>query len=297
MILIDGKATAATIRAELKEEVAKYKDDCGRAPGLAVVLVGDDPASQVYVRMKSRACDELGLHHRQYDKPADTPQEELEDLIQALNKDPQIDGILVQLPLPKGLDSQRILDMIDPEKDVDGFHPINVGRLSQGAPGFAPCTPAGCIELLKRYNLPTVGKKAVVVGRSNIVGKPLAMMLTQGGDFANATVTVCHSRTPDLGAEIRQADFIFAAVGVAKLIKADMVKEGAVVIDVGINRTDEGLVGDCDFEDVKDKVSAITPVPGGVGPMTIAMLMMNTVISFKKRMRVGEYEAKLKWEK
>ncbi|MFW5489901.1 MAG: bifunctional methylenetetrahydrofolate dehydrogenase/methenyltetrahydrofolate cyclohydrolase FolD [Desulfovibrio sp.] len=297
MILIDGKATAAAIRAELKEEAEKYKEVCGRAPGLAVVLVGDDPASQVYVRMKSRACDELGLHHRQYDKPADTPQDELEDLIQALNQDPQIDGILVQLPLPKGLDSQRILDMIDPDKDVDGFHPVNVGRLSQGAPCFEPCTPAGCIELLRRYNLPTAGKKAVVVGRSNIVGKPLAMMLTRGGDYANATVTVCHSRTPDLGAEIRQADFIFAAVGVPKLIKADMVKEGAVIIDVGINRTDEGLVGDCDFEDVKDKVSAITPVPGGVGPMTIAMLMKNTVTSFKKRMRVGEFEAKLKWEK
>lgn len=284
MILLDGKATAAAIRAELKVEVAALKAAHGRAPGLAVVLVGEDPASQVYVRMKVKACEETGVVSRKITPPADIRQADLEALIRELNADTDVDGILVQLPLPMGLESQGILDLIDPCKDVDGFHPVNVGRLSAGLPGFRPCTPAGCIELLRRYNLPTRGKKAVVVGRSNIVGKPLASMLVLSGEFGDATVTVCHSRTQNLAEEVRQADFVFAAIGRPKFITADMVKPGAVVVDVGINRTEAGLVGDCDFEGIADKAAAITPVPGGVGPMTIAMLMRNTVQAFKAHM-------------
>ncbi len=284
MILLDGKETAAAIRAELRSEVLSLRERFGRAPGLAVVLVGEDPASQVYVRMKVKACEEIGIVSRKITPPADIRQEDLESLIRELNADADVDGILVQLPLPIGLESQSILDLIDPCKDVDGFHPVNVGLLSAGLPCFKPCTPAGCIELLKRYNLPTKGKKAVVVGRSNIVGKPLASMLMLSGDFGDATVTVCHSRTKNLADEVRQADFIFAAIGRPKFITADMVKDGAVVIDVGINRVESGLVGDCDFEAMKDKVAAITPVPGGVGPMTIALLMRNTVQAFKAHM-------------
>ena len=280
MILLDGKATAATIRTEIKEELDKLTGKYGRQPGLAVVLVGEDPASQVYVRNKERACEDCGIKSMPH-KLDNTTQLELEGLIQKLNRDVNVDGILVQLPLPEGLDSQKILDLIDPEKDVDGFHPVNVGKMSLGLPGFKPCTPAGVINLLKRYNLDPACKKAVVIGRSNIVGKPLAMMLSQSGPCANATVTLCHSRTADLKAECLEADFVFAAIGTPNFVTADMVKEGAVVIDVGINRTDEGLAGDCDFESLKDKVHAITPVPGGVGPMTIAQLMLNTLEAFK----------------
>jgi len=280
MILLDGKATAATIRAEIREEVTELAARFGRRPGLAVVLVGDDPASQVYVRNKERACEDCGIVSMPH-RLEKASQLELEGLIQQLNRDVSVDGILVQLPLPKGLDSQRILDLIDPNKDVDGFHPVNVGKLSLGLPGFKPCTPAGVIALLKRYNLDPACKKAVVIGRSNIVGKPLAMMLSQAGPCANATVTLCHSRTADLKAECREADFVFAAIGVPGFVTADMVKEGAVVVDVGINRTDEGLAGDCDFEGLKDKVHAMTPVPGGVGPMTIAQLMVNTLEAYK----------------
>ncbi len=284
MILLDGKATAATIRTEIKEELDKLTGKYGRQPGLAVVLVGEDPASQVYVRNKERACEDCGIKSMPH-KLDNTTQLELEGLIQKLNRDVNVDGILVQLPLPEGLDSQKILDLIDPEKDVDGFHPVNVGKMSLGLPGFKPCTPAGVINLLKRYNLDPACKKAVVIGRSNIVGKPLAMMLSQSGPCANATVTLCHSRTADLKAECLEADFVFAAIGTPNFVTADMVKEGAVVIDVGINRTDEGLAGDCDFESLKDKVHAITPVPGGVGPMTIAQLMVNTLEAF--RLHVG----------
>jgi len=284
MILLDGKATAAAIRAELKDEVAALRAAHGRAPGLAVVLVGEDPASQVYVRMKVKACEETGIVSRKITPPADIRQEDLEALIRELDADSDVDGILVQLPLPLGLESQSILDLIDPCKDVDGFHPVNVGRLSAGLPGFKPCTPAGCIELLRRYNLPTRGKKVVVVGRSNIVGKPLASLLMLSGDYGDATVTVCHSRTRNLADEVRQADFVFAAIGRPRFITADMVKDGAVVVDVGINRTETGLVGDCDFEGMKDKVAAITPVPGGIGPMTIALLMRNTVQAFRAHM-------------
>ncbi len=280
MILLDGKETAATIRGEIKEEVVRLKAKYGRQPGLAVVLVGEDPASQVYVRNKERACEDCGIKSIPH-RLENATQHELEGLIQELNRDVNIDGILVQLPLPKGLDSQKILDLIDPEKDVDGFHPVNVGKMSLGLPGFKPCTPAGVINLLKRYDLDPACKKAVVIGRSNIVGKPLAMMLSQSGPCANATVTLCHSRTADLKAECLEADFIFAAIGMPNFVTADMVKEGAVVVDVGINRTDEGLAGDCDFEALKDKVHAITPVPGGVGPMTIAQLMVNTLEAFK----------------
>jgi len=280
MILLDGKETAKTIRSEIRAEVDGLGNKYGRKPGLAVILVGEDPASQVYVRNKERACEDCGIESMPH-RLETASQLELEGLIQKLNRDVNVDGILVQLPLPKGMDSQKILDLIDPDKDVDGFHPVNVGKMSLGLPGFKPCTPAGVINLLKRYDLDPACKKAVVIGRSNIVGKPLAMMLSQSGPCANATVTLCHSRTADLKAECLEADFVFAAIGRPNFVTADMVKEGAVVVDVGINRTDEGLAGDCDFEALKDKVHAITPVPGGVGPMTIAQLMVNTLEAFK----------------
>lgn len=283
MQLIDGKATAATLRSELKAEVAARRSRAGRAPGLAVILVGEDPASQVYVRNKERACAEVGICSLPYRLPKETPQAALLDLIAELNGRTEVDGILLQLPLPEGLDDQACLLAIDPGKDVDGFHPENVGRLSLGLPGFVPCTPAGVMELLQRYNLSPSGKKAVVVGRSNIVGKPLAMLLAQPGPWANATVTVCHSRTKDLARECREADFLFLALGKPRFITGDMIKEGAVVIDVGINRTESGLCGDADFASVSAKASSATPVPGGVGPMTIAMLLKNTVRSWKLR--------------
>lgn len=290
MLLLDGKATAAAIRQELRQEIIDtmaVNPTAYRVPGLAVILVGDDAASQVYVRNKERACAEIGFNSEAFRLPADTEQEALEALIIELNNRADIDGILLQLPLPKGLDSQRCLDTISPDKDVDGFHPMNMGRLALGLPGYRPCTPAGVMTLLERYGLSPAGKKAVVVGRSNIVGKPLAMMLGASGPYANATVTICHSRTADLAEQCREADFLFLALGRPNFITADMVKEGAVLVDVGINRTDDGrLVGDCDFNAVKDKVSAITPVPGGIGPMTIAQLMLNTVESWKIRMGV-----------
>lgn len=283
MLLLDGKATAAAIRAELKEEVAAGLAAAGRAPGLAVILVGEDPASQVYVRNKERGCEEAGIRSEAFRLPADTTQEALEVLIDELNGRADIDGILLQLPLPKGLNSQRCLERISPKKDVDGFHPENMGRLALGLPGFRPCTPAGVMTLLERYDLSPSGKKAVVVGRSNIVGKPLALMLGAPGKYANATVTVCHSGTPNLAEECRQADFLFVAAGRPCLVTSDMVKPGAVVVDVGIHRTDEGLVGDCKYDDISCIASAMTPVPGGVGHMTIAQLLINTVISWKGR--------------
>ncbi|PKN09753.1 MAG: bifunctional methylenetetrahydrofolate dehydrogenase/methenyltetrahydrofolate cyclohydrolase FolD [Deltaproteobacteria bacterium HGW-Deltaproteobacteria-8] len=277
MILLDGKKTAQSIRTELKVEVAEMTAAHGRAPGLAVILVGQDPASQVYVRNKERACAEVGIASFPHVLPASTTQAELEALIARLNADVLVDGILLQLPVPGGLDSRALLERIAPDKDVDGFHPQNMGRLALGLPGFAPCTPAGVIELLRRYDLPTQGKHAVVVGRSNIVGRPLSIMLSQPGRFGDATVTICHSRTPDLAEQCRRADFVFAAIGKPKFVTCDMVKPGAVVVDVGINRVDEGLVGDCDFEILCATASAMTPVPGGIGPMTIAMLLKNTV--------------------
>ncbi|MGX9364916.1 bifunctional methylenetetrahydrofolate dehydrogenase/methenyltetrahydrofolate cyclohydrolase FolD [Desulfoplanes sp. PS50] len=277
MILLDGKATAAAIRKELGERVGKLKAATGKVPGLAVILVGEDPASSVYVRNKERACAEAGILSKAYKLDASTSQQELEELIRELNQDDSIDGILLQLPVPEGLDSRRCLELIDPGKDVDGFHPMNVGRLTLGLPGFRSCTPAGVMTLLARYGLDVSGKKAVVIGRSNIVGKPLALMLLQH----NATVTVCHSRTANLADEVRSADFVFAAVGRPHFVTREMVRDGAVVVDVGINRTESGLVGDCDFKALESRVAAMTPVPGGIGPMTIAQLLINTVWSFE----------------
>lgn len=281
--IIDGKGTAQAVRAELREEIAARCKDGLRAPGLAVILVGDNPASQVYVRNKERACGEVGIVSLPYRLPADTSQDALLALIAELNARPDVDGILLQLPLPAGLDASRCLLAIDPAKDVDGFHPENVGRLSLGLPGMVSCTPAGVIELLRRYKLSTRGRKAVVVGRSDIVGKPLALLLARPGEFGDATVTLCHSRTANFADECRSADFLFLAVGRPRMVTGDMVKKGAVVIDVGINRTDDGLCGDADYDSVFPQASAITPVPGGVGPMTIAMLLKNTVDAWKAR--------------
>ncbi len=276
--IIDGKKISSDIKAELAEEVAELKKT-GIEPGLTVVLVGDDPASHVYVKNKEKACELIGIRSVKHQLPADTGQEELLALVDDLNNDDKVDGILVQLPLPEQIDEHAVLLAIDPEKDVDGFHPLNVGKLMIGESVFESCTPSGVIELLKRYDIEISGAHAVVVGRSNIVGKPAAMLLLHN----NATVEICHSRTKDLAAETRRADILIAAIGRPKFITADMVKPGAAVIDVGMNRTDEGLCGDVDFEAVKEVASAITPVPGGVGPMTIAILMRNTVAAAKAR--------------
>ena len=288
MLLLDGKATAAAIRAELAEEVTLLTAKAGRRPGLAVILVGDDAASATYVRNKERACREIGLLSEVIRLPADTGQGKLLAIIDELNRRPDIDGILLQLPLPRGLDSHPCLEAIAPGKDVDGFHPDNMGRLVLDLPGLRPCTPAGVLELLARYDLPTEGKKAVVIGRSNIVGKPLSTMLSAKGKFADATVTVCHSRTPDIAAVTTGADFLFVAMGRPGFVTGDMVKPGAVVVDVGINVTPEGLRGDCDFASVSKVASALTPVPGGIGPMTIAMLLHNTVQAFKARESISK---------
>lgn len=281
MLLIDGKATAAAIRAELRAEVEALAGKAGRRPGLAVLLVGDDPASHTYVRNKEKACIETGMVSEVERLPAGTGQAELLERIDELNKRKEVDGVLLQLPLPQGLDSLLCLERIRPDKDVDGFHPENMGRLALGLPGLRPCTPAGVMELLKRYSLSPKGKRAVIVGRSNIVGKPLAAMLGAKGPYADATVTVCHSGTPDLADFTRSADFLFTAMGRPDFVRGDMVKPGAVVIDVGISVTDKGLTGDCDFASVSAVASAVTPVPGGVGPMTIAMLLRNTLEAFK----------------
>ena len=276
--IIDGKKVSSDIKAELADEVAELKKT-GIAPGLTVVLVGDDPASHVYVKNKEKACELIGIRSVKHQLLASTSQEELLALVNDLNNDDTVDGILVQLPLPEQIDEHAVLLAIDPAKDVDGFHPINVGQLMIGESIFESCTPSGIIELLKRYDIEISGSHAVIVGRSNIVGKPAAMMLLHN----HATVEICHSRTRDLAAETRRADILVAAIGRPRFITADMVKPGAAVIDVGMNRTDEGLCGDVDFEDVKEVASAITPVPGGVGPMTIAILMRNTVAAAKAR--------------
>ena len=268
--VIDGKALAAKCKARVAKEV----EGLSRRPGLAVIIVGDDPASRTYVNSKRKDCDECGIYSEEYALPADAGQGALMEIIESLNGRSDIDGILCQLPLPGGYDEEAVLLAIDPDKDVDGFHPINVGRLSTGQPCFAPCTPAGVMEMLKEYGVDPKGKECVVVGRSNIVGKPMAMLLLS----AHGTVTVCHSRTPDLGTVCRRADILVAAVGKRNLITADMVKEGAVVIDVAMNRNEAGkLCGDMDYLAVAEKASLITPVPGGVGPMTRAMLMVNTL--------------------
>jgi methylenetetrahydrofolate dehydrogenase (NADP+)/methenyltetrahydrofolate cyclohydrolase len=285
--LIKGAEVAKQIREELKQEVADLKAKHNVVPGLVTILVGADPASQVYVGAKEKTCGELGIYSERYDLPEDTTQDDLMKLIDKLNKDPKINGILCQLPLPKHLNEEEVLYAIDPKKDVDGFHPVNVGKLMIGEPDYLPCTPAGIQQLLIRVGAPIEGAEVVVVGRSNIVGKPIANMLIQKAPGANATVTICHTRTKDIAFHTKRADILIAAVGVANYVKGDMVKEGCYVIDVGVNevgKTAEGkriLAGDVEFDTVKEKAKAITPVPGGVGPMTITMLMMNTVRAAK----------------
>jgi len=274
--IIDGKAIAAEIRKEIAEETARLAES-GVKPGLATVLVGDDPASHVYVRGKRKACAEVGFNSWDNDLPASIPEADLLKLIDDLNNDPKVHGYLVQLPLPEHIDEQKVLDAIDPAKDADGFHPFNLGHLLIGDPVVAPATPLGVKEMLIRSGIDTSGAEVVIVGRSNIVGKPLASLLMQKGSGANATVTVCHTGTKDLEAHTLRADILVAAIGRAHAITGPMIKPGAVVIDVGINRTDDGLVGDVDFEAAREVASAITPVPGGVGPMTIAMLLRNTL--------------------
>lgn len=271
--ILNGKYVAEKIRHDLSIKVKNIKDKTGRVPGLAVVLVGDDPASKTYVSMKEKACKKVGIYSEVYKLKADAQEHELLKLIHQLNSDEKIDGILVQLPLPGHIDEKKIIDAIKPEKDVDGFHPVNIGKLLINEKGFIPCTPYGIIKLLDYYGIEIEGKNAVVVGRSNIVGKPLAVLLLH----RNATVTICHSRTKNLPDITKKADILVAAVGKARIITSDMVKEGAVVIDVGINRIEGKLRGDVDYEKVKEKASWITPVPGGVGPMTITMLLNNTI--------------------
>jgi len=280
-VRIDGKAIAATIREEIRIDVERMRADRGRVPGLNLLLVGEDPASQVYVRNKGKACEEVGIRSLIDRRPSDISEEEVLDIVRSWNADPDVDGILVQLPLPKHIDEHKVIETIDPDKDVDGFHPVSAGRLMIGLPGFVSCTPAGILELLKRSGAETSGKHVVVVGRSNIVGKPIAMLLAQKRT-GNATVTLCHTGTQDLASYTRQADILIAAVGVPHLIKADMVKHGVVIVDVGMNRIERPdgtarLTGDVDFEAVEPIAGAITPVPGGVGPMTIAMLLKNTL--------------------
>ncbi len=286
--IIDGKQVAADIRAELKTEVAKLKER-GIVPGLGVILVGDDPASKSYVTAKERACEEIGIYSDDNRLAAGTSQDELLAVVGRMNKDPKINGILVQLPLPRHLSESEVLLAIDPDKDVDGFHPINVGKMVVGEKAFLPCTPHGVVQLLLRSGVTIEGAHVVIVGRSNIVGKPLANMLIQKSPTGNATVTVCHTRTKDLAHYTRQADIVIAAAGKPKTITADMVRDGVVVIDVGVNRIEDAtkkagyrLVGDVDFDAVKEKASLITPVPGGVGPMTITMLLYNTVASARR---------------
>jgi len=276
--IIDGKAIAQEVRAEWKVRADALKAS-GTTPGLAVIIVGEDPASKVYVANKVKACAELGLHSEHIVMSADTPEITLLTKIAELNEDPKIHGILVQLPVPKHIDSDKVLNAINPDKDVDGFHPVNVGALATGNMRFAPCTPYGCIRLLEKSGVSIEGKHAVVIGRSNIVGKPMALLLLQ----ANATVTICTSRTVDLAKHTRDADILVVAVGRAKMITGDMIKPGAAVIDVGMNRTPEGkLCGDVDFDSAKEVAGWITPVPGGVGPMTITMLVANTVQSAER---------------
>ncbi len=285
--IISGTEIAKQIRQELKQEIAELKEKHNLVPGLVTVLVGEDPASQVYVRAKVKTCDALGIYSERYDLPADTSEQDLLALIDKLNKDPKIHGILVQLPLPKHINETRVLFAIDPKKDVDGFHPVNVGKLMIGEPDYLPCTPYGIYQLLVKSGIDIKGAEVVMVGASNIVGRPTAMLLSQEKEGFGGTVTLCHVLTRDISIHTRRADILIVAVGKPKLITADMVKEGVVVIDVGVNRigtTESGkaiLVGDVDFDAVKEKAKAITPVPGGVGPMTIIMLMLNTVRAAK----------------
>jgi methylenetetrahydrofolate dehydrogenase (NADP+) / methenyltetrahydrofolate cyclohydrolase len=281
-MLIKGSEIAKQIKEELKQEIANIKENNNIIPGLATILVGENEASKVYVGAKEKACKELGIFSKRIDIPENTTEADLLSLIESLNQDQSIHGILVQLPLPKHIHETKVLYAIDPKKDVDAFHPVNVGKLMLGVPDFLPCTPHGIQELLVRSGIETDGAEVVVLGRSNIVGKPIANMLIQKNrKGANATVTICHTGTKDIPSHTRRADILIVAAGKPKTVTADMVKEGVVVIDVGVNRLPTGLVGDVDFETVKEKAKAITPVPGGVGPMTIVMLMKNTVQSAK----------------
>jgi len=289
MTIIDGKKVAADIRAELKTKIDELKAEGKTVPGLVTILVGEDPASKVYVNMKHKACNEVGINSKAEVLDASMSEEELLQLIDQYNNDPLFHGILVQLPLPEHINEDAVIEAISPAKDVDGFHPINVGNMVIGKETFFPCTPHGVVELLKRYNIETKGRHVVVVGRSNIVGKPVANLLLQKKEGANAIVTVCHSAAEDLSYFTKQADILIAAIGRPEFIKEDMVKEGCVVIDVGVNRVDDPgskkgykLVGDVDFDNVSKKASYITPVPGGVGPMTIAMLLKNTYLAYTK---------------
>ncbi|MBX3414287.1 MAG: bifunctional methylenetetrahydrofolate dehydrogenase/methenyltetrahydrofolate cyclohydrolase FolD [Pirellulales bacterium] len=274
-VLLNGKELSREIQAEISDEVVDFLQNNATTPCLAAVLVGDDPASEVYVRNKRKACERTGIESQLHKLPADTTTDDLLKLVARLNKDADVHGILVQLPLPKQIDETRILTAVHPLKDVDAFHPENVGRIVQGRPRYLPCTPHGVVEMLKRYKIETSGKHVVVVGRSDIVGKPIANMLLQRG--ADATVTVCHSRTRDLPSITRQADILIVAIGKARFVTADMVKPGAVVVDVGINRTESGIVGDVDFGPVSEVAGWITPVPGGVGLLTVTMLLANTL--------------------
>jgi len=285
--IISGTKIAGQIREDLKKEISELKEKHGLTPGLVTILVGDDPASKIYVGQKEKACENLGIYSRRIDLPPETTESALLSLIRELNKDAKIHGILVQLPLPKQINQQRVIYAIDPDKDVDGFHPVNVGKMVIGEKSFLPCTPHGILELLVHSGIQTEGAEVVIVGRSNIVGKPLLNLMIQKRPAGNATVTICHTKTRDLSFHTKRADILIAAIGRPKAITRDMVKDGVVVIDVGVNRigkTPEGkviLAGDVDFEGIKEKAAAITPVPGGVGPMTIVMLMKNTVEAAK----------------
>jgi len=279
--ILDGKALAQEIQAEIAQQVSEFTRQSGVTPCLAAVLVGEDPASQVYVRNKQKACERVGILSQSHRPPASISIDDLLALIDKLNRDPAVHGILVQLPLPKGLDETQMLRAVSPLKDVDAFHPENVGRIVQGRPRFLPCTPHGIQQLLLRREVPIAGARVVILGRSDIVGKPMAIMLMQRGPGGDATVTVCHTRTRNLPEVTRQADILIAAIGKAKFVTADMVKPGAVVVDVGVNRTPEGLVGDVDFQAVSQVAGQITPVPGGVGPLTITMLLHNTLAAAK----------------
>ncbi|MEX2107754.1 MAG: bifunctional methylenetetrahydrofolate dehydrogenase/methenyltetrahydrofolate cyclohydrolase FolD [Solirubrobacterales bacterium] len=277
--IIDGKAVAAAVRERVAGEVGDFKQEAGRAPALATVLVGEDPASQIYIRNKHKACAEVGMDSVHHDLSGDATEDQVLELVRQLGEDDGVDGILVQLPLPKGIDSTRVITAIDPIKDVDGLTPANAGLLAHGTPGLVPCTPAGVMELLRQEGVELEGAEAVVVGRSKLVGVPVARLLLA----ANATVTTCHSRTRDLAGVCSRADVLVAAVGVPRLLGADAIKPGAVVIDVGMNRAEDGLCGDVDFDAASEVAAAITPVPGGVGPMTIAMLLVNTLAAARAR--------------
>jgi len=289
MTILDGRATSTKIKAEIAIKVAKIKADGGNIPHLAAVLIGNNPASESYVRNKVRSCDEVGFESTLIRKDDSISEAELLEIVQELNDNDDVDGFIVQLPLPKHINEEKVTLAIDPKKDVDGFHPVNFGRMAQGLPCYLPATPYGILQMLERYEIETSGKKVVVVGRSNIVGTPMSILLSRKAKVGNATVTLTHSRTKDLASEIQQADIVIAAIGIPNFISGDMIKEGAVIIDVGINRVEDEtrkrgyrLVGDVDFDGIGDKASFITPVPGGVGPMTVTSLIMNTLKASQK---------------